>query len=310
MGTVNYTFSPTLVNQATYNFSYNYFSYYQEDPSNIARQLVNGTAGTPQAGQPLPSLFPLHPLGPGTGGDMLEGPANCSNGYCNYLPSFSFGGTNNAALPPNSASFAAGSTGDYVNTNRIKQFTDNLSKVWGNHSIKAGIYTEYNRKLQPGGIGYLGSYNFQTEPETTLRTRIMGLPTRCSENYDTPAENEVSGHFVYDVYYWNTEFYLQDDWRIGKASDSELAGIRAYHVSPQIDKLNEFSFTWIRPNLPEVVGWFLACYTPGCDRKRRACYLLRRQQGWCSIPGTEAQVLLPPTLDCMFLERVTPRMEW
>ncbi len=59
MGTVNYTFSPTLVNQATYNWSYNYFSYYEEVPAQVARSLANGTQGTPQAGQPLPSLFPL-----------------------------------------------------------------------------------------------------------------------------------------------------------------------------------------------------------------------------------------------------------
>jgi hypothetical protein len=252
IGTVNYTFSPTLVNQATYNFSYNYFSYYEEDPTNVARTILNGATGTPQAGQPIPSLFPLHPLGPGTGGDMLEGPGNCSNGYCNYMPSFSFGST-----PPNAASFAIGNTADYVNTNRIKQFSDNLSKVWGNHNFKTGIYAEYNRKLQPGGINYLGSYNFTIDsnnPNNTGNGYANGLLGQFS------SYSETSGHFVYDVYYWNTEFYFQDDWRIGKRFTLNY-GVRFYHVSPQIDKLNEFSYLDPSKFSKSAIPRF---YAPGC----------------------------------------------
>ncbi len=233
IGTVNYTFSPTLVNQASYNFSYNYFSYYENDPASVARTLVNGAAGTPQAGQPIPSLFPLHPFGPGVGGDLLEGPGNCSNGYCNYIPGFSFGGT-----PPNAASAAIGNTADYVNTNRIKQFNDNLSKIWGNHSIKTGIYVEYNRKLQPGSTSYLGSYNFGIDTNNPLDSG-NGYANALLGNYDSYTEN--SGHFVYNVFYWNTEFYLQDDWRIGKRLTVNY-GVRFYHMSPQIDKNNEFGY--------------------------------------------------------------------
>ena len=90
VGTVNYTFSPTLVNQATYNWSYNYFAYFAANPAEIARSLANGATGTPQAGQPLPSLLPLHPVGPGPGGDMLAGPCKCSNGYGSFLPNMNF----------------------------------------------------------------------------------------------------------------------------------------------------------------------------------------------------------------------------
>ena len=233
IGTVNYTFSPTLVNQASYNFSYNYFSYYENDPASVARTLLNGAPNTPQAGQPIPSLFPLHPFGPGVGGELLEGPGNCSNGYCNYVPGFSFGGT-----PPGTPSVSIGSTADYVNTNRIKQFTDNLSKIWGNHSIKTGIYVEYNRKLQPGSTSYLGSYNFGVDSNNPLNTGD-GYANALLGNYDSYTEN--SGHFVYNVFYWNTEFYLQDDWRIGKRLTVNY-GIRFYHMSPQIDRNDEFGY--------------------------------------------------------------------
>jgi hypothetical protein len=231
--TINYTFSPTLVNQATYNFSYNYFSYYESAPDQVARTLLDGAAGTPEAGQPLPSLFPLHPFGPGPGGDMLEGPGKCSNGYCNYISGFNFG-----SIPPGAASAAIGNTADYVNTNRIRQFTDNLSKVWGSHNFKFGIYIERNRKLQPGNTQYLGSFNFGTDSNNPGNTG-HGYANALLGNYDRYTQN--SGHFVYDVYYWNTEFFAQDDWRIGKRLTLNY-GVRFYHMSPQDDFLNEFGY--------------------------------------------------------------------
>ena len=232
VGTVNYQFSPNLVNQATYNYSYNFFSYYEEVPAQVSRSLANGTAGTPQAGQPLPSLFPLHTIGPGPGGDLLEGPANCSNGYCPYLPGFSFGGT-----PVNAGSFGESNV-DYINTNQIHQFSDNLTWIKGNHTVKGGIYIEYNRKLQPGGPSYTGSYSFGKDVNNPLDSGD-GFANALLGNYDT--YNENSGHFVYDVRYWNTEFYIQDDWRIGKRLTIN-AGVRFYHLSPQDDILKEFSY--------------------------------------------------------------------
>ncbi|MGA7237998.1 MAG: TonB-dependent receptor [Bryobacteraceae bacterium] len=258
VGTVNYTFSPTLVNQATYNWSYNYFSYYEEVPAQVARSLANGTTGTPQAGQPLPSLFPLHPLGPGPGGDLLEGPAACSNGYCPYLPGFSFGTT-----PQNAASFGESNV-DYVNTNRIYQFSDNLTKIWGPHTIKAGIYIERNRKLQPGSPTYTGAYNFQKDVNNPLDSGD-GFSNALLGNYDT--YNENSGHFVYDVYYWNREFYIQDDWRILKRLTLNY-GIRFYNMTPQVDTLHEFSY--FDPSQYKSGGSPLI-YSPFCKNGANPC---------------------------------------
>ena len=111
----------------------------------------------------------------------------------------------------NTASFAESNV-DYINTNRIYQFSDNLTKIWQNHTIKAGVYIERNRKLQPGGPTYTGSYNFGKDVNNPLDSG-NGFANALLGNYDTYTEN--SGHFVYDVYYWNREFYVQDDWRVG-----------------------------------------------------------------------------------------------
>jgi hypothetical protein len=285
VGTVNYTFSPTLVNQASYNFSYNYFSYYENDPASVARTLLNGAAGTPQAGQPIPSLFPLHTIGPGTGGELLEGPGNCSNGYCNYLPGFSFGGT-----PPNAGSVAIGDTADYVNTNRIKQFNDNLSKIWGNHSIKTGIYVEYNRKLQPGSTSYLGSYSFGVDASNPLNSGD-GYANALLGNFDT--YNENSGHFVYNVFYWNTEGYIQDDWRVGKRLTLNY-GLRFYHMSPQIDRNLEFGYfnpsLWSASAAPRF-------YTPFCANGVNPCSGANRvgidKTTGIEVPSAEIGLFVP-----------------
>lgn len=232
VATVNYTFSPTLVNQATYNFSYNYFAYFASNPAEISRSLASGATGTAQSGQPLPSLLPLHAVGPGPGGDLLQGACQCSNGYGSFLPNMSFG-----SIPPNTPSYAPGDI-DYVNTNRIKQYSDNLTWIKNGHTIKAGIYVERNRKLQPGNINYIGNYNFGVNTSNPLDSG-NGFANALLGNFSTYSER--TGHFVYDVFYWNTEFYAQDDWKIGKRLTLNY-GVRFYNATPQIDKNQEFAY--------------------------------------------------------------------
>ena len=248
---VNYTFTPTLINQFTYNYTRNNWSWFEVDPKQIDRSLFNGAQGTAEAGQPLPSLFPLHPVGQGFGGEIASGVANASNGYSRYLPSVSFG-----SFPPNAASFSVANGAEYTNANIIHQVTDNVSKVWGNHNIKTGIYIEFNRKIQPAGTGYLGSFNFGPDTNNPLNTG-NGYANALLGYYSTYSES--TARTVFNVTYWNVEFYAQDNWRVTKKLTLDY-GVRFYHQTPQID--NQKTFAYFNPSTFSNAG-IPRVYAPG-----------------------------------------------
>jgi hypothetical protein len=239
LGSLTYAATPTLINQFTYAKSVNHWSWFETDPAAVNRAVLNGTTGTPQAGQPLPSLFPVHTVAPGVGGSSLvEGPDNASNGYSNYMPGLGFGGAT-----PNQPTYSNGNP-EYSNNNIIDTATDNISKVWGNHSLKGGVYVEFNRKIQPCGSagcnGYVGSYSFNIDPNNPLNTGD-GFANALLGYYDS--YNEWNAKIVVNDTYWNVEFYLQDNWKVTKRLTLDY-GVRFYHQTPEIDKEpgNQFAY--------------------------------------------------------------------
>jgi hypothetical protein len=242
LGSATYVFSPTLVNQFTYSKTLNHWSWFETDPAAVERTVLSGTTGTPQAGQPLPSLFPLHTVGPGVGGSQLvEGADNASNGYSNYMPNLTFGGAT-----PNQPSYSNGNP-EYSNNNIIDTATDNISKVWGQHSLKAGVYIEFNRKVQPCGSagcnGYTGAYNFTTDANNPLNTND-GFANALLGYYDT--YNEWTAKIVVNDTFWNVETYIQDNWRVTKRLTLDL-GMRFYHQTPEVDKQAGNQFAYFSP---------------------------------------------------------------
>ena len=236
VASVNYVFSPTLINQFTYGLTRNNWAWFETNPAAVDRSLFNGSGGTPQAGQPLPSLFPLHPVGPGVGGDILQGPDHATNGYSNYIPGVSFGSS-----PPNTVSYSNGNP-EYANYNPIDELTDNLSKVVGEHSLKTGIYVEFNRKISVCGSsgcnGYLGSYSFATDASNPLNTG-NGYANALLGYYDT--YSEATSKNTFNDTYWNVEFYIQDNWRVTKRLTLDY-GVRFYHQTPEVNNEDQYAY--------------------------------------------------------------------
>lgn len=217
-GTLTYSISPTLINEFTVGKSWNTWSYYSMDNyASSDRSLVNNPA----------TLFAL----PTTN---LPGSSK-TNGYQNLMPQMSFG-----SPPNNSMSYTKNSTsaGAYENFNTIWAFTDNLSKVWGKHTVKVGAYIEKNNKIQPSGGGYAGNYNFSPDSLNGVNNTGDGYANGLLGYVDSYSQQTARA--VFNDQYWNAEIYVQDNWRVTQRLTLDF-GVRFYHQTPQVDINNTFS---------------------------------------------------------------------
>ncbi len=188
---------PSFMNQFVFGYSMNRLTYFPEDPSRVTREGLN---------LPLPQWRPdLNPAG--------------------YLPNMTFGGVSNYANPSMNNGLP------YKNVNHIFSFVENLSKVHGQHVLKAGVYVERTRKDQVASVPTRGSVAFDNDANNPLNTRhayanaLLGVVDSYSE-----ATSRPYGHYRFT----NTEWYVQDNWRVNRRLALDL-GVRFYHDLPQAD---------------------------------------------------------------------------
>jgi Carboxypeptidase regulatory-like domain len=230
-GSAIWTISPTLVNEVTVGKDWNTWSWYIT-PASLAQRSRNSALNPP-------TLFtrPTTPQG--------------VNGYSNELPTFQFGSD-----LPNMMSYTGGNF-NYFNANNIWTFEDNLSKVWGQHQFKMGIYYEHNTKLQPAGHGFAGAFDFSPDSTNPFNTGD-GFANALLGYFNSYTQQ--TARTVFDVSYHDIEFYVQDNWRVTRRLTLDL-GIRFYHQSPQLDMNNTFAeFTpsaFTLANVPRI-------FVPAC----------------------------------------------
>jgi hypothetical protein len=216
--TLTYTISPTMVNEFTYASDWDQYTYTSLDNyKSEDRSQVPG----------LPVLFP--PPTATTQGNI----ASPLNGYQNLLPSFSFG------TPSNAMSYSrVGSTAgaDYT-INPTWYWQDNLSKISGHHSFKAGVFLEYNTKWQPAMKNYMGSFSFASSTSVPLLNTNDGFANALLGNVNSYSQYNNSTTFN-DIY-WNAEWYVQDNWKVTRRLTLDY-GLRFYHQTPQEDHNDTF----------------------------------------------------------------------
>jgi len=246
-GTAVYTITPTLVNEVTVAESWDTYSFYTLD--NMASESRTLEPG-------LPSLFPV-PTAKDNPPGLLP-----INGYLNILPTFSFG-----SAPANAMSYSRnGSTaGTYQNANPIWTYQDNLSKIWGHHAIKTGIYVEHNDKYQPKGNNYMGSFSFASSTSTPQLNTNDGFVNALLGNVNSYSQWTATTTF--DVQYWNAEWYVQDNWKVNRKLTLDV-GLRFYHQTPQVDYNNTFvnfnPATYSASAMPRL-------YVPACSNGAATC---------------------------------------
>jgi hypothetical protein len=220
-GHVTNTISPTMVNEAVIGVGHNNFGFRLAD------------------GQTADAYFRTSTLNPPTLRPFPTGPQ-----YFPYLPAATFAG----GSLPNPGAFIPGYTGNlssnntfpvpYSNFNDTYSFNDDLSKVLGSHSLKAGVYYEYNSKIEPStGYQYAGVFNFGSTAANPLDTGD-GYANALLGNFQT--YTEASNRLIPNPHFTELEGYVQDNWRVSRRITVDF-GVRWYHMGVMQDSAKTYS---------------------------------------------------------------------
>ena len=112
--------------------------------------------------------------------------------------------------------------------NTIWNFSGSLTKVLKAHNIKAGVFVEHAERPAQQRSAYNGTFSFNRDAGQALDTNVgfanalLGVVTSFQQ-----ADKRPIGHSQFV----NTEFYTQDNWRIGKRLTVD-AGVRFYYLTP------------------------------------------------------------------------------
>lgn len=146
-----------------------------------------------------------------------------------YIPGFSFSGTHiTSSFAP---TFTSVGDAPFVNFNTVINWSDNLTKVAGTHTIKAGGFFERSRKDQTSFGNNNGQYNFGDTSANPYDTGY-GFSNAALGVFQTfdQAQNYINGLYRY----WNIEGFVQDTWKITPRVTLDY-GLRIQWYQPQYD---------------------------------------------------------------------------
>ena len=199
VNTLLHTFSPSLYSEVTVgvNWAHQYTSAFD----NAARDINDRRIVLPG----FPQFFPqANPDG--------------------ILPNATFtGGT-----PGTVGSFNTDNRWPFFGFNTLWNFSGNLTKIAGSHNIKTGLFVEHTTRPAQRASTYNGALSFNSDGSNPLNTNVgfanalLGAVTQYQESDGHP---EAHGQFM------NTEWYVQDNWRL-KQNFTVDAGIRFYYLTP------------------------------------------------------------------------------
>ena len=158
----------------------------------------------------------------------------------------------------------------FLNINRTQDVAISLTKVWGSHTSKAGFYNNHSFKAQNTGaggvpgLGFQGFVNFGNDTNNALDTGFgfanaaVGVFTQYLQQ-----SKLIEGSMIYN----NTEFYLQDNWKVNGRLTLDY-GLRFTRQQPQYDQFlqmsNFFPGQWSRSQAPLL-------YIAGCSNGATVC---------------------------------------
>jgi hypothetical protein len=225
VNTLLHTFNPTLFAEVTVgvNWAHQYTSAFDD----AARLANDRTVVLPALRQFFPSANPD-----------------------NLMPQASFTGGPGG----NIASFNVEGRWPFYGFNTLWNFSGNLTKIKGAHNLKTGLFVEHTTRPAQRSSTFNGSLSFNSDGSNPLNTNVgfanalLGIVTQYQES---DAHPEAHGQFM------NTEFYVQDNWRV-RPNFTIDAGMRFYYLTPtqsEGDQVPVFNpNTWSAGAAPRLYG--------------------------------------------------------
>jgi len=203
---LTHVFSPTLTNEVVFGYTFIDFNNKFHDPGKVSRKAL---------GFNFPGVY---------------------NNGVDQMPSLGSWGQELATVY-NTGGFEAGH-GDLYATKHLLSFADNISKVWGTHTMKAGFFTELVVNAQPGNAdteGWAIFSNWQGNTSgNTYADLLLGRPVQYNETNRVAIHNE--GYRTY-------EGYLQDSWKVVPRLTLDY-GLRIQHLGNWYDRLGKGFAVW------------------------------------------------------------------
>jgi hypothetical protein len=148
------------------------------------------------------------------------------------IPDFSFSGINNGTSLP----WTYLGSMPFDNALTTINFTDNLTKTWGRHTMKFGVFVERARKDQSAWGNANGQFGFDGQNQTqTLQT---GDPFANALLGDYTSFDQSSSRLRGFYRYTNIDGYAQDTWKITRRLTLDY-GMRLPWFQPQYDAHNQ-----------------------------------------------------------------------
>ena len=201
-GSITHVFSQTMTNETVIAYSFIGFPNVFADPKKVDRASVG------------------------------YGYTGVYNNGVSQIPSFGQFGPSEAALVFNPGGFEAGGPSQGLYANKwMPSASDTLTKVWGNHTVKAGFFYEWIRNSQPANNNTNGEALVSAGNSFSYGNEYADLLTGNLTSY-----NEANKNRLNDIHYGTYEFFGQDSWKVTKKLTLEF-GVRFTHFQPWIDAL-------------------------------------------------------------------------
>ena len=158
-------------------------------------------------------------------------PRRCSS---TWSPRFNWDGRIGTTFSPtNQTEYAP-----FINANPTQDLSGSLTKTFGQHTAKAGIYFSHSVKPQSSRAAGQREHQLPERRVESVRHRVPVRQRRARHLPDrTPRRRQwVQGNYVYN----NVEWYVQDNWKAGDHLTLDY-GVRFYWMQQTHDTKNQTS---------------------------------------------------------------------